>query len=453
MKAFKIIATGITGGFAKSPDLEARFWAWFVFTLLLIGAFTFDSWISFSVFADYLSYIGSAGDVPGLILSVSFAMAATVSVGVIAYAFVAYRKSINSPEQLSDSLRFAGYIAAGLYLCFAGISILANIQGAQQAAERHADSQIIVDDAPLVSTTAEWTAEKEKTTLKYDNEIAKLEARLAAAENGTTTEQGRYNGKRGNAYWKGKKTPYGRALIADLLQKKEQKEADRELAIAALDATYQTRLNTQTASFNRKSKKHAHKKEKATTAIRLIVFLIYPIGLGISIFNAHFLYDVQLFLGRKVNKPSHSSQNHSVGFGALPKTAIGFHQQRGENPNDLSKITAEMRAEIREELRAEMEKEMRGETLKNTGKIESFERPEASHSSSTIYLSNNTPYNLGKKYDMSKAEKRQLTKVTKARKKIIEETGKEPSANAIAKATDMSWATAKKYLEMIRKES
>jgi hypothetical protein len=82
-KIIKILGTGCTGGFSSYPDLSARFTAWLVFTLISLGAFTFDAWISYSVFAEYLEYIGSTGNVAGLILSTSFALAATVSVRVI----------------------------------------------------------------------------------------------------------------------------------------------------------------------------------------------------------------------------------------------------------------------------------------------------------------------------------------------------------------------------------
>lgn len=452
MKALKIIGTGLTGGFSKSPDLQARFWAWVVFTLLLIGAFSFDSWISYSVFSEYLAYIGSAGDIPGLILSVAFAMAATVSVGVIAYAFVSYRKSISTFNELSDSLRFAGYIAAGLYFCFAGISILANIQGAQQAAERHAAAQVIVNDNQITSVASEWTASKEATRQQYDQELAALEKRIEAIEEGVSTEQGVFQGQRGNAIWKGKRTPYGRALMAELRSKYDQKYEAREQALKAVDATYQLRLDTEKEAFHRKKSKFNHKKEKATTAIRLIVFLIYPIGLGISLFNAHFLYDVQEFL-QKGAADQNQNPKYSIGFGPLPQTAIGFNQKKEENESmDISKIKAQVRTQIERELRDEIENEMRAKTLKKTGNIESFEKKEPSHSSSTIYLSNDTPYNLGKKYDMSYSEKKQLNKIVKARNKLIKAFGKEPSINAIAKETDVSWATANKYIEMIKSE-
>lgn len=451
MKVLKILATGLTGGFSKSPDLQARFIAWLVFTIVLLGAFTFDSWISYSVFADYLSDIGSAGEIPGLILSISFAAAATAAVGVISYAFVSYRKSAGGEgPDLSDSLRFAGYVAGLLYIFFAGISILANIQGANQAAERNADSHVVVDDSPIMATTSQWTAEKQATAARYDTELSELKARIAAIEDGTSKEQGYFNGQRGNAIWKGERTPYGRALLADLRGQITSKEAERRTTLASLDATYQTRLDTERESYSRKSTKHQDKKENAQIAIRFIVFLIYPIGLGISIFNAHFVYDVQEHLGKGRGKSLVVKQGQSIGFpvGAMAKKA-------DENGSyDIEKIKAELRAELLPKLRAEL----RADTLNNTGKIESIETHQSSQkepqissqSPARFILSNKTPYNLGKQYNLSKHEKKQVAKVNKIYIAEMEKTGSAPSTNYVASQADMAWATAKKYLDMIQ---
>lgn len=453
MKVLKILAIGLSGGFSKSPDLQARFVAWIVFTLVLLGAFTFDAWISFSVFADYLSYVGSAGDIPGLILSIVFAAAATVSVGVIAYAFVSYRKSIGKEGvEISDSLRFAGYVAGMLYVFFAGISILANIQGANQAAERHAAAAVPVSDTPLLSTTSEWTSEKKAITARYDTELTEIKQRIASIEAGTSVEQGRVGGTRGNVNYQGKLTKYGRALLADLRSQISEKEVERASMIASLDNTYQTRLSTEEAAYTRQASKQEEKRGRATTAIRFIVFLIYPIGLGISIFNAHFVYDVQDFLADRIITKTTKVKQEQIGFAVGPvakKTPV--------NPAiDVDKLKAELRAEMLPILEAELRDKLRGETLNNTGKIESFTSQPASQkndqNTSKIYLSDTTPYNLGKTYDLSKHEKRQLTKVNRVYMRTINETGNPPSANFIAKETGLAWGTAKKYLDMLSGE-
>lgn len=296
-KLLKILGLGCTGGFSDSPDLQARFAAWIVFTCISIGGFVFDAWISESVFGDYLAYVGGSGRWPGIILSVCFAMAATSAVNVVAYAFVSYRRKSMLQESISDSLRFAGYVAGFLYLTFALVSLLANIQGADNAAERSAQAAAPVDDSQITAVTKKWTAEKEKAEARYDGELAKLNARIDAIEDGTSTEKAYdKNGKRGAVLWQGNKTPYGYALLEELNAAVTAKQAERTEALAALDDTYQKRLDAEQAAFNRTEAKYTDKKERSSTAIRMIVFLIYPIALLIAIFNAHFLYEATLYI-------------------------------------------------------------------------------------------------------------------------------------------------------------
>lgn len=451
-KIIKLIGLGLTGGFSKYPDLNARFTAWIVFTFISLGAFAFDAWISYSVFAEYLEYIGSTGNVAGLILSTSFALAATVSVSVIAYAFVSYRRSIGTGEKLSDSLRFAGYLASFLYLIFMSVSILANIQGATQAAERSAQAAAPLDDSRLTATTNEWTKEKQATAARYDTELRDLKSRIAAIENGTSKEQGRINGKRGNVTWKGNLTAYGRALLADIRAQITAKEAERAEQLQALDNTYQARLNTESASFDRIAGKHSERKERATTAIRLIVFLIYPIALLIAIFNAHFLLDASIVINTPVEAQSASTTGKKTTFSTATLATntspqIGFKlpymDRKGPTQNDTFEgfDPAQFKADILHEIKDILSRQ---DAQPHPAKVR-----ESLHTDSKVILHNATPYNLGKKYNLSAHQKKQLNKVNKAYTRLYKKEGKRPTYTAIADATGLDRRTVKKYVSLI----
>jgi len=455
MTLLKTLGFGLTGKFSNYSDLQPRFIAFAVFSFISIGAFTFDAWISYSVFAEYLSYVGAAGHIPGLVLSVAFALAATVSVGVVAFAFVTARCE-DTTGGLSDSLKFAGYIAAFLYLTFAAVSILANIQGAKQAAERHADNKIQVDDSPIRATTTEWTSEKQRIQTQYDNELANLNARIDAINDGTSTEKAYdKSGKRGAVLWEGNKTPYGYALLEDLRAKVSDKEAARTTALESVDEVYQKRLQTEQQAFDRASSKHSEKKEKSLTAMRMIVFLIYPIALLISIFNAHFLIDVkeiyhEIDSGRKLGKITNLFQTR-LRTTAKKSDTIGFklphqHEQAYQDyeiniPMDFEQWQTDVMDEMKrlnEQLKA----------VQHVQPEPSKDR-EILHKKSKVILSKDTPYNLGKKYNLNGHEKRQLNKVNRSYMKLYTKLGKRPSYTAMANDCGLDRRTVKKYVLMI----
>lgn len=447
-KLLKITATGCTGGFSSHPDLQARFMAWLVFSLLSFGAFAFDAWISYSVFADYLAYIGTSGHWPGLILSTGFALAATVSVSVVAYAFVTYRRSLAdlAAGSLSDSLRFAGYIAAGLYLAFACISLLANVQGAQRAAELHATATAPADDTPLTKTAREWTAQKEATAARYTAELAGLAARIAAVENGSTKEQGRYNGRRGNAYWQGKLTPYGRALLADLRDQVQTKERERAEALAALDATYKTRLDTEKAQYSRRAGRQEEKKARATSAIRLIVFLIYPIALMIAVFNAHFLIDATAAISGKLTSsaaPQGEGLAMPAGYqaGNLAAAPIGYKKQHknGMTRPNFDQMKEELLREITDILEAQKVTALpvKGDNLP----------PLEYRFTSDRQPARNAPKKHGKRADSVEAR----TAILSAHR-AIKAQGKRPTYQAISKATGYSIKTVGNHVRELKRE-
>jgi len=449
-KIIKILGTGCTGGFSSHPDLNARFTAWIVFTLISLGAFVFDSFISFSIFSNYLSFIGGGGDVPGLILSISFAAAAVVSVNVIAYAFVSYRRSIGTKESLSDSLRFAGYLASFLYLIFMSVSILANIQGATQAAERSAQAAAPLDDSRLSATAQEWTKEKQATAARYDKELRDLKSRIAAIENGTSKEQGRINGKRGNVTWQGNLTTYGRALLAELRQSIQAKEAERAEQLQALDNTYQTRLNTESASFARVESKYNGKKERATTAIRLIVFLIYPIALLISLFNAHFLLDASLIISHSEEAQSASTTGMQSKF--RPSTLatnsgnqIGFklpYMERDQAQTN-STVSDFDPVQFKEELLQELSSMIRKETPAKGDNLP----PVQFQFSSTRQPDRSAPKKHGKRADSIEARAAIL-----ATYRAIKAQGQKPTYEAISKATRYSKKTVGNHIREMKRE-
>jgi hypothetical protein len=453
-KIIKILGTGCTGGFSSYPDLSARFTAWLVFTLISLGAFTFDAWISYSVFAEYLEYIGSTGNVAGLILSTSFALAATVSVSVIAYAFVSYRRSIGTGEKLSDSLRFAGYLAGFLYLTFAAVSVLANIQGATQAAERSAQAAAPLDDSRLTATTNEWTKEKQATAARYDTELRDLKSRIAAIENGTSKEQGRINGKRGNVTWQGNLTTYGRALLAELRQSIQAKEAERAEQLQALDNTYQTRLSTESASFDRIAGKHSERKERATTAIRLIVFLIYPIALLIAIFNAHFLLDASFVINAPGEAQASIKQrkrtpNLTGTLATNTGNQIGFKlpymERKGATQNDTFEgfDPAQFKADILHEIKGMLAD---GKNTPLPVKGDNFP-PVQFQFSSTRQPDRSAPKKHGKRADSIEARAAIL-----ATYRAIKAQGQKPTYEAISKATRYSKKTVGNHIREMKRE-
>lgn len=455
-KIIKLIGTGLTGGFSQYPDLNARFMAWLVFTLFSFAAFGFDAAISAGVFQSYLAFLfgNEESSLPGILLSVFFALAATVSVSVIAYAFVSYRRSIGTGEKLSDSLRFAGYLASFLYLIFMSVSILANIQGATQAAERSAQAAAPLDDSRLTATTNEWTKEKQATAARYDKELRDLKSRIAAIENGTSKEQGTLKGIRGNVTWKGNLTAYGRALLAELRQSIQAKESERAASLTALDNTYQTRLNTEKESFSRMTGKHTERKERATTAIRLIVFLIYPIALLIAIFNAHFLYDASLIINQRRGGEASTPTAQKQPFKPAPlatNTApqIGFkvpymereqvHEKRTLNDFDPAQFKADILHEIKGILAEQKntKQPVKGDNLP----------PVQYQFSSTKQPDRKAPRKHGKRADSIEARAAIL-----AAFRAIKSQGQKPTYEAISKATRYSKKTVGNHVRELKRE-
>ena len=451
-KLLKICATGMTGGFSSQPDLSARFTAWLVFTLFSFAAFGFDAAISAGVFQSHLSFLfgNEESSLPGILLSVFFALAATVSVSVIAYAFVSYRRAIGTGEKLTDSLRFAGYLAAFLYVTFAAVSVLANIQGANQAAERSAAAVAPLDDSRMITTTAEWTQEKQATAARYDTELSELKSRIAAIESGTSKEQGRINGKRGNVTWQGNLTTYGRALLAELRQSIQAKEAERAEQLQALDNTYQTRLNTESASFARVESKYTDKKERATTAIRLIVFLIYPIALLIAIFNAHFLLDASLIISHSEEAQSASTTGMQSKF--RPSTLatnsgnqIGFklpYMERDQAQTN-STVSDFDPVQFKEELLQELSSMIRKETPAKGDNLP----PVQFQFSSTRQPDRSAPKKHGKRADSIEARAAIL-----ATYRAIKAQGQKPTYEAISKATRYSKKTVGNHIREMKRE-
>jgi hypothetical protein len=78
---------------------------------------------------------------------------------------------------------------------------------------------------------------------------------------------------------------------------------------------------------------------------------------------------------------------------------------------------------------------------------------ESLHTDSKVILHNSTPYNLGKKYNLSAHQKKQLNKVNKAYTRLYKKEGKRPTYTALADATGLDRRTAKKYVLLIENNS
>lgn len=474
----KTIGQAFTGAFAGNADLRKGFWPFIFILVLSYVCLVYNAYMSISFYEAWLENAPHANE---LAILITFAIAAGILFAmaqVCAFIIDIWRHGESEHSKVGILLLSVILIATITW------DIYANMQGV--APVSHQTTASIIDN------------QAEEAARSYDGKIAEQQAIIDGILK-------RYTWK-GRVWFQPDKwhpVTQWRQDTATVNRARRQIAQYNELATAAAQAALD--------DYNRDKARYDQAVSVKTFTHKTIVKWVYLLVFLLSLFVAFYVNEAQAYVTHM--KETGGYADSSSLFARFVKRSqaykpatggIGFNQQshRTPPPSDgptfrsgytRSGMDADYLAKRREQKKARPVWELNLPEIKvnfggqiwsrnggksagqkvvgNDGEKSQEEAPVHAVKTSPNFRQNGgqkpvnvtventhtnlnpeTPYNLGKKYDLTRSQKQKVNKVRKVYLAYVKSEGQRPTLTELAKRSGMHRQTVKKYVQMMQKD-